>query len=172
MSSTACESDKGQLLPVLPPQLLTRLRWRVLPLLWLGYAICIIDRTNIAYAKLQMGADLHLSEQDFGFSAGIFFLSYALAQLPSNFVLARVGSAYVLAAILVVWGSVSAATGLVQGKLSLYLLRFLLGLSEAYASPTKPRDLLFVSVAIAVPTAPCSHPWAAIANPRSVLHLV
>ena len=59
----------------IPPRLFWRLVWRILPALWLGYVLNIVDRTNLGYATLQMADDLHLSSSAFGTASGIFFLS-------------------------------------------------------------------------------------------------
>ena len=51
-----------------------------------------LDLTNVAIAALQMNRDLHFSATAYGFGAGIFSLGYALFEVPSNLVLARVGA--------------------------------------------------------------------------------
>ena len=55
--------------------LFLRVAWRIIPLLWLGYVLNIIDRTNLAYAQLQMKSDLDLNAREFGYASGIFFIS-------------------------------------------------------------------------------------------------
>ena len=67
----------------------------------------------------------------FGFGAGIFFVSYALFELPSNLILARVGARLWIARIMITWGVLSVAMMFVKGPTSFYVLRFLLGLAEA-----------------------------------------
>ena len=47
-------------------------RNRVLPLLFAGYLLNFLDRTNISYAQLQMGADLDISLAAYGLGAGLF----------------------------------------------------------------------------------------------------
>ena len=68
----------------LPPYLFRRLCWRLLPILWVGYVLNIVDRTNLGYAQLQMKDDLHLAPRTFGLASGIFFIAYALMQVLSN----------------------------------------------------------------------------------------
>ena len=65
----------------LQPQVLNKLMWRILPPVWLGYVLNIIDRQNLGYAQLQMARDLHLSASAFGFASGIFFAAYSLMQV-------------------------------------------------------------------------------------------
>lgn len=115
----------------LPPALFRKLCVRIIPLLWAGYLLNIVDRTNLGYAQLQMADDLHLSPRSFGFASGVFFLSYALVQLPSNHALLMVGATRVLCASMVAWGLISTLTSFVRSEHALYALRFCLGLAES-----------------------------------------
>ena len=69
-----------------------KIAWKILPLMLIGYTIASIDRVNVAFAKLQMGDDLGLSEAMYGFGAGIFFIGYCLFEIPSNMILHKVGA--------------------------------------------------------------------------------
>ena len=64
----------------------------LLPLLALGYGIAFMDRVNIGFAALQMNADLHFSATVYGLGGGLFFVSYALLEVPSNLMLVRFGA--------------------------------------------------------------------------------
>ncbi|MEO8313777.1 MAG: MFS transporter [Pseudomonadota bacterium] len=108
-----------------------RLRWRLLPYLLLLYVIAWFDRVNISFAALQMNADLGFSSKVYGLGGGIFFLGYALFEVPSNLILARVGARRWIARIMVTWGLLSIAMMYVEGKWSFYALRFALGVAEA-----------------------------------------
>ena len=105
--------------------------WKLIPLLILCYTISYLDRVNVGFAKLQMMADLKLSDTVYGLGAGIFFVGYVLAEVPSNMVLHRVGARRWIARILITWGLVSAAMVWVSSPTSFYVLRFLLGVAEA-----------------------------------------
>lgn len=63
--------------------------------------------------------------------AGLFFLSYALLEVPSNLILHRVGARVWMSRIMVSWGLVSMSTVFVTGKTSFYQLRLLLGAAQA-----------------------------------------
>ena len=54
---------------------MARVTWRLLPFLLLLYIISWLDRVNVGFAKLQMNADLGMSDTAYGFGAGIFFLA-------------------------------------------------------------------------------------------------
>ena len=71
---------------------MTKASWRILPLLGLGYLVAYVDRANISFAATQMNADLHFNATVYGLGAGMFFLSYALFEVPSNLLLVRFGA--------------------------------------------------------------------------------
>ena len=70
---------------------------------------------NVGFASLAMSADLGLSATAYGFGAGILFVGYALFEVPSNIVLARVGARRWIARIAITWGLLSACMMFVQG---------------------------------------------------------
>jgi MFS family permease len=108
---------------------------RLMPLLVLAYVISFVDRTNIALAKSHLAVDLHISAAAYGLGAGLFFLSYALLEVPSNLIMHRVGARFWIARIMVTWGVLSAAMAFVQGPTSFYVMRVLLGAAEAGLFP-------------------------------------
>ncbi|MFV0623369.1 MFS transporter [Sphingomonas sp. ac-8] len=108
-----------------------RVTWRLMPLLGLIYVVAYIDRQNISFAKLQMVDDLGLSEAAFGLGAALFFLGYAVFEVPSNLLLERTGANVWFARIMASWGLVTIALGFAWDQTSFYILRFLLGVAEA-----------------------------------------
>ncbi|WNV88107.1 MFS transporter [Umezawaea sp. Da 62-37] len=108
---------------------------RLLPILGIAYFMSYVDRTNIALAKTALEADIGMGAAAYGLGAGLFFLSYALLEVPSNLVLYRVGARVWIARIAVTWGLVSAAMMFVQDEFSFYALRLLLGATEAGLFP-------------------------------------
>ncbi len=117
--------------PDLENRTLTKVRWRLIPFLFLLYVIAYLDRVNVGYAALDMNRDLGFSAAVYGFGSGIFFLSYTLLEVPSNLALARVGARRWIARIMFTWGLVSMAMVFVDTPLSFYVLRFILGAAEA-----------------------------------------
>jgi MFS family permease len=108
-----------------------KIAWRLMPLLITGYVLNYLDRNNVGFAALTMNRELGLNATQFGRVGGIFFLGYCFFELPSNIALYRVGPRVWLARIMITWGLISAATIFATGAMSLYLLRFLLGVAEA-----------------------------------------
>ena len=88
---------------------------RILLPLFLGYYISFVDRTNLGVCKLQMQAQIGLSETSFSLVGGIFYLSYSCLQVPGNQLSAHIGPRRVLGLALVASGSISVSTASVQG---------------------------------------------------------
>ncbi|MDR8395294.1 MFS transporter [Paraburkholderia sp. USG1] len=104
---------------------------RLLPFLLLMYVLAFLDRVNIGFAQKALQHDTGLSNAAFAFGAGVFFVGYALFEVPSNLLLHRVGARAWMCRIMVTWGLVSAAMCLAHTPTAFYTLRFLLGVAEA-----------------------------------------
>ncbi|HEY7638982.1 MAG TPA: MFS transporter [Steroidobacteraceae bacterium] len=110
---------------------LRKVRVRLLPFLFVLYIAAWTDRVNVGFAALQMNDALRFSATAFGFGSGVFFLGYCLFEVPSNFILHRVGARRWIARIMISWGIIAAAMMFVKTPLQFYMLRFLLGVAEA-----------------------------------------
>jgi MFS transporter, ACS family, tartrate transporter len=108
---------------------------RLLPFLFLLYIVNYIDRTNVAYAALEMSHDLGLTDRVFGFAAGIFFVSYVALQIPGALLIELWSARRCITGILLAWGTLTMSTALVRSATDLYLARFLLGAAEAAFFP-------------------------------------
>ncbi|HEU4909010.1 MAG TPA: MFS transporter [Propionibacteriaceae bacterium] len=104
---------------------------RLVPFLLLMYVIAFLDRSNVSFAQQEFEADFGISAASYAFGAGLFFVGYAIFEVPSNLLLHRVGAKWWLSRIMVTWGIVAAAFMFIQGPISFYILRFLLGVMEA-----------------------------------------
>ncbi len=110
---------------------LAKVSRHLIPFMFVLYVVAFLDRVNVGFAALQMNEDLGFSEVVYGLGAGIFFIGYFLFEVPSNLILERIGARVWIARIMITWGIVSMAMFLVQGPVSFYILRFLLGVAEA-----------------------------------------
>ena len=81
---------------------------RLIPILLLMYILAFLDRSNLGFAKAEFQADTGLSNAAYALGAGIFFLGYAVLEVPSNLLMRRVGAKAWLARIMISWGIVSA----------------------------------------------------------------
>lgn len=116
-------------------RLYRRATYRLLPLLLLCYTLAYLDRANIGFARLHMLADLGFSESVYGLGAGIFFVGYALCELPSNLIMHRVGARRWISRIMISWGVMCVLMMLVKTPTMFYTFRFLLGTAEAGLLP-------------------------------------
>ncbi len=109
-----------------------RVTRRLIPFMCLMYALNILDRVNVGVASLSISKNLHYSDAQYGFGAGIFFVGYFLFEVPSNIILEKVGARRWMARIMVTWGIVATCMMFITPDPKLYYgLRFLLGIAEA-----------------------------------------
>src|SRR5687768_3206267 len=108
-----------------------RARSRLVPFLLLMYVLSFLDRANIGFAKQAFQVSAGISDAAYAFGAGLFFLTYALFEVPSNLIMHRIGARLWMCRIMVTWGLVSAAMMFASGEIAFYFLRMLLGAAEA-----------------------------------------
>ena len=85
-------------------KLLWKLDFTVLPLLWLLYLVCFVDRSNIGNAKIQgMEKELNLKGQKYNVAVFIFNIGYVVAGIPLSIAFKKVGPKF-LPMMMFVWG--------------------------------------------------------------------
>ncbi|OKO67205.1 membrane protein, partial [Bradyrhizobium sp. NAS80.1] len=104
---------------------------RIIPFLALAYVVNFLDRTSVGFAALEMNKAIGLTATQFGWGAGILFVSYCLFEVPSNLAMYRFGARRWLARIMITWGIAATANALVVGPFSFYFVRLVLGAFEA-----------------------------------------
>jgi ACS family tartrate transporter-like MFS transporter len=104
---------------------------RLLPFVFVLYVTNYLDRTNVAYAALEMSHDLGFNDRVFGLGAGIFFVSYVALQIPGALLVELWSARRCIAVIMVAWGSLTVLTGLIHTAGQLYVARLVLGAAEA-----------------------------------------
>ena len=111
--------------------ILRRAAFRLVPLILAMYIAAYLNRVNVSFAALTMNQDMGFSAQVFGWGTGIFFLGYLVFEVPANLIMEKVGARLWLSRIIITWAIISMAFAFVQGPVSFFILRFLLGLAEA-----------------------------------------
>ncbi len=111
--------------------IITKLHLRLMPVLLMMYVMAFLDRANVGFAKQGLEANAGIDNAAFAFGASIFFIGYAVLEVPSNLILHRVGARVWMSRIMVTWGLISAATAFVTTPHTYYVARFLLGMAEA-----------------------------------------
>ncbi|OMH37148.1 MFS transporter [Tersicoccus sp. Bi-70] len=107
----------------------------LMPMLVILYFVAFLDRTNVGFAEAALRTDRGVSDGAFALGAGIFFIGYALFEIPSNLLLKRFGARFWLARIAITWGIVAAAFSFTTNDTMFIVLRFLLGVTEAGLFP-------------------------------------
>jgi len=108
---------------------------RLLPFLLLMYVVAFLDRTNVSFAQKEFATNNGIGASAYALGAGLFFAGYAIFEIPSNIMLHKVGASWWLARIMVSWGIVSVCFMFINGPTSYYILRVLLGVTEAGLFP-------------------------------------
>jgi len=101
------------------------------------YIMNYLDRNNLAAARLKgLQEDLRLDNTQYSTCLSILYLGYILMQVPSNMMVNRITrpSLYI-AAVMLVWGLISALTGVVNTFGGMVSTRFFLGFVEAAFLP-------------------------------------
>jgi sugar phosphate permease len=108
---------------------------RLMPFIMVCYFVAYLDRTNVGFAALQMNKALSLTQSEFGFGAGLFFLAYCVCEVPSNLLLFRFGARRWIARIMITWGVCAAGMAFINSNVTFYIMRVLLGAAEAGFQP-------------------------------------
>ncbi|QDK97532.1 MFS transporter [Acinetobacter tandoii] len=125
------DSAAPETLSVEIDQIVRKVAWRLIPILFLAYLINFIDRINISFAKLQMSQALGLNDVAYGIGAGMFFIGYFFFEVPSNMILERIGARRWVPMIMVAWGGATLSLAMVTTPIEFYFIRFFIGFAEA-----------------------------------------
>ena len=119
----------------LADQAMKKAERKLVPFIVLMYIFAFLDRANIGFAKNAFQTSTGLSDAAFAMGAGIFFLGYAVFEVPSNILMHKFGARLWLSRIMVTWGLVAAGFALVTTEFQFLSLRVLLGIAEAGFMP-------------------------------------
>ncbi|UZJ56119.1 hypothetical protein CBS101457_005439 [Exobasidium rhododendri] len=117
-------------------KLMRKVDFRIVPWLSVLYLLSFLDRSAIGNAKLyNLPEDLHMSSQQFNFASALFFIPYALFEIPSNILLKRLRPSVWFPIITCLVGICMLSQGLVTSYGGLLTARFFLGVTEAGLFP-------------------------------------
>jgi MFS transporter, ACS family, D-galactonate transporter len=117
----------------------TRVRWVLVWLCFAGTAINYVDRANLSIAAPFIQRDFHLSDAAMGLVLGAFFWTYAVCQLPSGWLVDKLGPRLMYSAAVLWWSLFTALSALATGFASLFGLRLGLGIGESAAYPSNAK---------------------------------
>ena len=112
-------------------KIISKVKWRFIPFLFLLYFVNYLDRSNLGFAALGMNKELGISMIAYGALTSVFYLPYFLFEVPSNMLLNRYGARKWIARILITWGIVTCLAMWVHNYWQIAAVRFFLGMMEA-----------------------------------------
>ncbi|HAZ78261.1 MULTISPECIES: MFS transporter [Enterobacteriaceae] len=131
---TAVESKKG--MPT---------RYLILLIIFIVTAINYADRATLSIAGTEVAKELQLSAVSMGYIFSAFGWAYLLMQIPGGWLLDRYGSKKVYTYSLFFWSLFTFVQGFVDvfplawAGVSMFIMRFMLGFSEAPSFPANAR---------------------------------
>ena len=114
----------------------TKVRFFVLAVTFAMAFLLYLHRFCMSYAQQYIREDLSISNDDLKWAFSAFFLTYALAQVPSGWLSDRYGARIMLTVYILVWSFVTAMMGFAAGITSLLVIRLAVGVGQAGAYPT------------------------------------
>ena len=114
-------------------------RWPLIILLFSGMVVCYAHRGALSIAAPVMIKEMGLSPGVMGVLLSAFFWSYSLLQVPSGWLVDRLGVKRSYAVGYTLWSAASAATGFATAQLVLIAVRMGVGIGQAVAFPASSR---------------------------------
>ena len=115
---------------------------RILPFLFVLYVMSYLDRTNVAFARVPMNAELGFTEATYGLGTGLFFIGYFFLGIPGALIVERWGARRLIGFTAIAWGVATCLFASVKSPAQFYAFRLLLGLS---AAPFFPGVIVYLS---------------------------
>ncbi|MET0180344.1 MAG: MFS transporter [Novosphingobium sp.] len=123
----------------------TRIRYRIIALIFLVTTLNYADRATFSIAGESASRELGLTAVQTGFILSAFAWAYVLAQIPGGALLDRFGTKRIYVGAIALWSIFTALQGTVgllfglSAVVTLFALRFLVGLAEAPSFPGNAR---------------------------------
>ena len=117
----------------------TRIRFRILALIFVCVVINYMDRTNISVAATAITDDLELTSVQLGILFSAFGWTYAALQIPGGILVDRFAPRVLYAFCLITWSVMTLLQGTARGFAALFGLRLAIGVFEAPSYPINNR---------------------------------
>jgi MFS family permease len=122
-----------------PSTKLRRMQWIAIILVTAAIALNYMDRSTLAIGNLKIRQEFGISATAIGALGSAWALTYGFAQLPSGYLLDRIGPKILVGITMIVWSLFQAAGGFAVGYFQLMLSRIGLGATEAPCFPSATR---------------------------------
>ncbi|KIX05566.1 uncharacterized protein Z518_06438 [Rhinocladiella mackenziei CBS 650.93] len=119
-------------------KLLQKIDWAILPCMIGTYFLQFLDKTTIGYtAVMGLREDTHLQGQEYSNVAMIFYVAYAAAEFPTQYISQRISRlGKYLGVNIMLWGVALGAHAACQNYAGLMVCRAILGVFESCVTPT------------------------------------
>lgn len=108
----------------------SKYRWYVMAVIFIGYVVCMADRSNIGTLLPFISDEFHISNTQKGAISSFFFLGYAISQIPAGLVMAKTGTRKLVSMAIFAFSLITFFMGFTTTAVVLLVLRLLLGLME------------------------------------------
>jgi MFS family permease len=124
-----------------PSPRLRRMQWIAIILVTAAIALNYMDRSTLAIGNLKIRQEFGISATAIGALGSAWALTYGIAQLPSGYLLDRIGPKTLVGAAMILWSLCQAAGGIASTYFWLMLSRIGLGATEAPCFPSATRSV-------------------------------
>jgi MFS family permease len=124
-----------------PSPKLRRMQWIAIVLVTAAIALNYMDRSTLAIGNLKIRTEFGLNATEIGALGSAWALTYGLAQLPSGYLLDRIGPKWLVGFSMVIWSLFQAAGGIAGSYGQLMIARIGLGATEAPCFPSATRSV-------------------------------
>ncbi len=113
--------------------------WKVVALCFVGWVLIYADRTILNPVMPQIAAAFHINDAQLGLINSIFFLTYALSQMPFGILAEKVGRKTMITIGFLLFGLMTLFSGIVASFGMFLIVRALPGLvKEVTTVPNMP----------------------------------
>jgi MFS family permease len=123
-----------------PSPKLRRMQWIAIVLVTAAIALNYMDRSTLAIGNLKIRQEFGVNATAIGALQSFWAITYGLAQLPSGYLLDRIGPKALVGAAMVLWSLAQAAGGMAVTYGQLLWARIALGAAEAPCFPSATRS--------------------------------
>jgi MFS family permease len=105
--------------------------WQIVLVMLFAAIVNYIDRVNLSFATNNIRHDFGLSVSQSGYLLAAWMWPYAIANLPSGWLIDRLGINKIFIGSVIIWSIATILSGFSQSFTSLYMSRIILGIAEA-----------------------------------------
>jgi MFS family permease len=117
------------------------MQWVAIVLVTAAIALNYMDRSTLAIGNIKIREEFGISATAIGALGSAWALTYGFAQLPSGYLLDRIGPKALVGVTMVVWSLFQAAGGIASTYVQLMASRIGLGATEAPCFPSATRSV-------------------------------